>query len=187
MSTKINELNEAIEAAKAKGVDFSVKIIYNIGVEGTSEGGTIPTPTPSPGNVRPFRTKIGFKHLRSNSNVQAFDLPDVNGTKAPLFDKNVLTESVPDAGYKGMPKEDDIVQRTAHARNLFKEWAWFPRQEAIRSNLKVFSFPDVSLDGKDMSDPNRIKGMWVERSSLDVVSPTSWIDSIVAWLITEWT
>src|SRR3989304_9230832 len=114
MTTKLEEFNLAIDAAKAKGLEPDVRIIYTIGAA-TFGDGTIPNPPPDddpPAEGIPVR-KVGFI-ATENKLTQTYDLPDVNGTKCQLWNNNILNESVPEPGYKGMPKESDLIQREAH-------------------------------------------------------------------------
>lgn len=120
----------------------------------------------------------------NNRLVPSYDLPDINSTKCTIYQpNNQPKESVPPAGHKGMPKEPNLLEREIHARNLFKEWAWLPKQILKKANGNLYAFPDVGLQGQDVSE---YPGMWVPRSSLLTSSPDAWIESIIADLRKQW-
>jgi len=184
MTTKLEELALAIDAAKAKSVTPDVRIVYTIGVLASGDGGTGPVPDDPPAEGIPVR-KVGFL-ATVNKLTQTYDLPDVNGTKCQLWNNNVLNESVPERGYKGMPGESDLLQREAHTRNLFRVWAWLPRQIAQKASLKQYSHPDVGTNGADLGGNPNIKGMWVERKMLTTATSDAWIEAIIAYLKIQW-
>jgi hypothetical protein len=118
-----------------------------------------------------------------NKLVPTYDMPDVNSTKCLVYQTNTPKEGVPPAGHKGMPKEADLLQREIHLQNLFKEWAWIPKQVLKKASGTLYAFPDAGLQGQDI---DQYPGMWVERKSLVTVTSQAWIDSLVAYLKAQW-
>jgi hypothetical protein len=140
-----------------------------------------PDVTPPPTNTVPSRVVT----LRATVNklVPTYDMPDVNSTKCLVYQTNTPKEGVPPAGHKGMPKEADLLQREIHLQNLFKEWAWIPKQVLKKASGTLYAFPDAGLQGQDI---DQYPGMWVERKSLVTVTSQAWIDSLVAYLKAQW-
>ena len=110
--------------------------------------------------------------------VPTYDMPDVNAFKETFWEGNQPLESIPSMGYKGMPKETNLVDRKAHLRNILNNWAFIPAQELKRASGSVYGFPEsAELAG--------YQGMWMKRDRVGVDS-TDFIEAVIAYCMQVW-
>lgn len=184
----MSELDDfkAVLADYPEGLPAGFRVVLNIGSSSTTPPPPDTTPPPS---VSTERTVSLVLETDSNPTVTAtWDIPDVNSiNKYLLFNRQSVTESVPSAVNRTMPKEPDLIAREAHLRNTLKDWAWLPRQAVKNAGGKIFSYPDANgVGGRNLSDPAKFEGMWIKRESLSTPTPPEWIEALVAKVKRQW-